>query len=340
MGKYSLREIDNKGIWENFVLSQNPGSFLQSWNWGETNKLIGNKVFRLGFYKENILSGVALVIEERARRGAYFLIPGGPLLDWKNSGLVKVFIKSLVSLSKKERVWFVRVRPEIPNTERVKNFFRKLGFADAPIHLHAENTWVLDITDTKEKLFSNMRKGTRYLIRKSQEMNLTLESTTDPKKASILYDLQRETAERHGFVPFPRRLFEAQLETFGKDNQARIFLVSLGGKVLSAAIILFYGDSAYYHHSASTSLYPKVPANYFLQWEVIKEAKRLGFKKYNFWGIAPTDSPRHRFSGVTLFKKGFGGQRIDWLHAQDLPIENLYWATHLFETMRRIWRRL
>lgn len=111
-------------------------------------------------------------------------------------------------------------------------------------------------------------------------------------------------------------------------------------EVLSAAIIIFYGDYAYYHHSGSSSKIRPVPASYFLQWKIIQEAKKRGCKYYNFWGIAPNDNPKHRFAGVTIFKKGFGGKRINWLHAQDLPVSPLYWLTYIFETARRKRRSL
>jgi len=106
------------------------------------------------------------------------------------------------------------------------------------------------------------------------------------------------------------------------------------------AIIIFYGDTAYYHFSASVSGHNELPFSYFLQWEIIKEAKKRGIKHYNFWGIAPNSNPKHRFAGVTLFKTGFGGERVDWLHAHDLPVSPLYYLTYTFETCRRVLRRL
>jgi lipid II:glycine glycyltransferase (peptidoglycan interpeptide bridge formation enzyme) len=109
---------------------------------------------------------------------------------------------------------------------------------------------------------------------------------------------------------------------------------------LAIAIIIFYGDTAYYHFSGSVSGHNELPFSYFLQWQIIKEAKKRGIKYYNFWGIAPNDNPNHRFAGVTMFKTGFGGERIDWLHAHDLPISNKYWLTYIFETFRRVSRKL
>lgn len=339
MARYGVKEIKSKKRWEDFVLPQ-AQSFLHSWNWGETNRLIGNKIIRLGFYQKNKLVGICLLIKQDAKRGPHILVPGGPIIDWRNQSLVNFVIKTIKKIAKKEGVWFVRVRPEIPDSKEARTMFPKLGFISAPMHLHAENTWVLDITPPEEKLLYGMRKTTRYLIRRSLKAGLVCHMSTNPKKSSILKALQDETVARHKFVGFPEKLFSAQLATFGKDNQAALFYASYSNAILAAAIIIFYGKIAYYHHSGSTLRYPKIPVSYFLQWKIIQEAKKRGCKQYNFWGIAPTNNPKHRFYGVTIFKKGFGGKQIDWLHAHDLPISPFYWLTFIFETLRRIIRRL
>jgi len=58
-----IREITNKEIWENFLLKCYEKTFLDSWNWGEFNKKMGNKIWRLGIYSNEKLSSVALVIK-------------------------------------------------------------------------------------------------------------------------------------------------------------------------------------------------------------------------------------------------------------------------------------
>ena len=106
------------------------------------------------------------------------------------------------------------------------------------------------------------------------------------------------------------------------------------------SFFIFYGKEAVYHYSASSELARKIPASYLLIWEAIREAKRRKMEIFNFWGIAPNDDPRHRFSGVTLFKKGFSGFRVDYLYAQDLPLNRLYFFTRLFERLRKFRRGL
>ncbi len=340
MDKYNVENITNKSVWESFIFSNSPKSFLQSWAWGETNEKEGAKIFRLGFKKGERLIGICLIIKEKAKRGPHFIIPAGPIINWKDLRLIKYFFSVLKNLAKKEKVWFIRIRPELIDTPENRELFKKIGGVYAPMHLHAENTWILNITSMEEKLLADMRKSTRYSIKKSLTQGLDLKITDNSKFAKILFNLQKETIKRHGFVGFPQSLFKAEIESFTKDKNASVFLCRMGKIPLACAIIIFYGDTVYYHFSASTMKYPKIQAAYFLQWQIIKEAKKRGMKYYNFWGISPEGVIKHRFAGVTLFKTGFGGERIDWLHAHDFPVSPLYWLTYIFETARRIFRGL
>lgn len=340
MAKYESKIITNKRDWERFLLSRSPKSFLQSWDWGEVNERDRSKIFRLGYFKDNKLVGICTLIEEKAKRGNHLIVPGGPIIDWEDKKVIKLFVKSIKELASKERCWFIRVRPEILSIPKNLTLFSKLGFISAPMHLNAENTWILDISRSEEELLAGMRKTTRYLVRKGEKSDLAIEISKDSGLAKVLFDLQKETAVRHKFVGFPEKLFKNEIEIFTKDDNARVFLCKKGKGVLAIAIIIFYGDTAYYHFSGSVSGHNELPFSYFLQWQIIKEAKRRGIKYYNFWGIAPNSNPNHRFAGVTLFKTGFGGERIDWLHAHDLPISGKYWLTYVFETIRRVLRRL
>jgi len=55
-----------------------------------------------------------------------------------------------------------------------------------------------------------------------------------------------------------------------------------------------------------------------LQWEAIIAAKKAGCTQYDFWGIAPKNLPRHKWAGITRFKKGFGGQEQNYVGCLDL----------------------
>ena len=335
-----IREINNKDQWEGFVFSQSPNIFLQSWNWGEFHASLGNKIFRLGLFDQEAVRGVALLIKEEAKRGTYLACPGGPLLvDWNKNDLEKL-VEEIKKIGQKEKAVFLRVRPSILDNQENRQLFETLGFRSAPMHMHAETTWQLNLMPIEEELLANMRKNTRYYVRRAMKEGVKVFTSQKVEDIKILYDLQMEAVRRHKFVPFSKEFLKKQFQTFSQDNQTLLFLAEYKQKILSAAMIIFYGDMAVYHYSGSASQYAKVPASYLLQWEVIKEAKKRGCKIYNFWGIAPTDDPKHRFAGVTIFKKGFGGKRVDYLHARDLSLSQLYPLTYFFESMRRKLRKL
>lgn len=332
----SLKPVVSKTIWENFLLSSDQCTFLQSWNWGEFHQKLDHEIFHFGIFQANKLVGLSLLIEIKAKRGHYFECPGGPVLDWQNQVLVTEVFRQLKTFTS----GFIRIRPNVADTSSLRQIVKSLGFIKAPMHLHAESTWVLDLNKSEAQLLADMRKNTRYGIKKSLSLALKVIQSQDIKDVKTLYRLQLAVAKRHHFVPFSLNYFEQQFKAFSHDNQIQLFKVMYQRQVLVIAFIIFYGPEAVYHYSGSADQYRDIPASYALQWAVIREAKRRGLQRYNFWGIASSNNPHHRFAGVTLFKTGFGGRPINYLPAHDLPLNWSYWLTYLFETIRRLIRHL
>ncbi len=332
-----VEEIKDEKIWEDFVRNWQPNNFLTSWQWGQFNEVMGEKIFRLALFKHKSLIGVCLAIKMQARRGTFILCPAGPLLADYNKKNLEFFVGELKKLAKEEKAKFIRIRPLVPAGE-VKTIIEGLGAKPSPTHVHAQVSWLLDISKAEEELLAGMRKTTRYLVKQAVKLGVEIEEESDINGVKILEKLQVETSRRHSFVPFSNEYLEKEFEVFAKEKEVKILLAKKGDQVLSAAMIIFYGDCAFYHHGASTQ--SKIPASYLLQWEAIKAAKRAGKKYYNFWGIAPTPSPNHPWAGLTLFKKGFGGFRLEYTKPYDLPVSNLYPVIYWFEKLRSARRGL
>ncbi len=347
-----IQEIKNKEIWESFLLGCKEKTFLDSWNWGEFQKKEGNKVWRFGFYADKKLVASVLVIKIKAKRGTFLFVPHGPVVKNKISRIkykvLEILLEKLKKIAEEEKAGFIRIAPIWDRNEENIKLFKKLGFKNAPIYIHPEVTWELNITPPEEELLMNMRKTSRYLIRQGlKNKDIEVIKSQNIENLKIFNEIYQETAARHNFVPFSLDYLRNQFLTFSSDNQIFIFLGKYKQRVISAAIIVFWQDIAFYHHGASLSKYWKIPISYSLQWEVIKEAKRRGCQRYNFWGIAPeikdisqVSKSKHPWAGLTLFKMGFGGYRKEYVKTQDLPLSLTYWATSLFEKMRKIKRGL
>lgn len=326
--------VRDKESWEKFLLSQNYQPFFQSWNWAELQQLLGNETFRFGLYNKSKLVGICLAVLIKARRGHYLHFRHGPLFSNFYSQF-DPFMESLKEKSQALKIDFIRTSPLIEEASFEFNFLKKRGFRNAPIHnMDAENAWVLDLDKTEVELLRDMRKTTRYLIKKGKTSNLEIIKAQSTPDLNSFLKLYQKTAAKHHFVP--HRGIKEEFEIFKKDNQAVLFLAKFKKRVICGALVIFYGNQAIYHHGATDPAYERLSPSYLVQWEAIKEVKKRGKKIYNFWGVVPPDKSNHPWQGLTLFKTGFGGRRINFIHAQDLPLTLGYWKTYFIESMIKI----
>lgn len=330
--KCLIRPISDKNLWEKTLLSFPYPSIFQTWNIGEVEKSLNNKIERIGFYDDKKLCGIAQLKYIYARRGSFVHIRGGPLFyNWRYWGY---FFGQIKKRALEHKVDFIRISPAIlkqdgHDIQKIK----KLGFKEVPIPLlDAETAWIVDLAKSEEELLLNMRKTTRYLIKKALKMGIIIKKTTEIKAAQDLLELYRRMVREKKLVPHHGILDE--FREFAKDEQALIFLGYYQKKLLGASLILFYGDEGIYHHSAH--IRNEIPVSYLLQWEAIREAKSRGKKRYNFWGIEPSANSSHPWAGLTQFKKGFGGYMREFVRALDYPLSIFYYKTWLIETARRI----
>jgi len=348
----NIREITNKDEWESFLQDCTEKTFLHSWNWGEFNQAMGDKVWRFGAYNEKLI-GVVLVLKISAKRGTFLFIPHGPVVmdgleEKDKKEILGLVLNHLESITKEEKIDFIRIAPIWEKTPENENIFSDPAFRPSPIHMHPEVTWELDITPSEDQILANMRKTTRYLIRQAQKNpDIEIIKSTNPEDLKYFWPVYEETAKRHKFVVFSEKYLNAEFNIFVKDKQIELFIGKYKGEVVSVALFVFWQGQCVYHHSGSLSKYNKIPVSYLLQWEAIKEAKNRGCKAYNFWGIAPevtteTDASKskHPWAGLSLFKMGFGGYRKDYVKTQDLVISPKYWLNYIIEVLRKHKRRL
>lgn len=337
----------SKEVWEAGVVKFDEANFLQSWNWGVFHEALGKTVIRLMFtqdeasqFEHNVV-GIALLVVERAKRGNYITIAGGPIFDWNNDELFSFIFSEIKAIAQKQGVDFIRFRPQVLDSAELRQKVNNLLDArPSPMHLTADLTLQLDLSISDEELLSQMRKNHRSSIKKCETLGITVEKTSDPSEIKSFYDHQLYLAEKHGFVPFNYEFLYEQFKSFSQDDQVLLFHSYQEGKLLASAFIIFYNFEAVYHYGISTEDNAKLPGSYACQWAAIQEAKSRGFKRYNFWGIAPEDAVNHRFAGVTMFKRGFGGQEVEYLHAHDIPLSYKYNLTASFEFLRKKMRRL
>ena len=338
--KYSIEEIDNEEIWENFSINSHPNTFLQSWNWGVFNEKIGRKIYRLGVFEGEKLSAICLLIKHESALGSYLYSPRGPVFNWKDLKILDIFIEKTKKIAKEESCIFIKMDPLLEELEENRKIFKDREFVSAVTFVQVEDAWLLDLNKSEEELLAGMRKTTRYLVRHEPEKGIKVEVSDKLEDIKHFADMLYSTASRKNFVNHPKDYYIKQFEILSKDDQMQIFKATKKGKILAMATIAFYGDMAYYLHGASVE--EAQSTGYPIQWEAIKEAKRRSIKTYNFWGVVKDKNfhPGHPWYGFSLFKRGFGGYKYSYIRTQDLPLSPKYWLYRYAENSRRLLNRI
>lgn len=337
-------------------------NFLQSPAWGRMNQLIGHKVLFETTLPEAAKAPEAtqtpkanpktpepsprwcLMIVKNAKRGRYLEVPGGPLLDWHDPEAVQQMFARIRAVARREKCVFVRLRPQLRRTPEHEQLLASLGAKKAPMHLHAEHTVILDLTQSEDDLLKAMRRQTRYEVRRALKLGITVSWSDDEASFRQFHEVQAETASRQHFVPPDLKTLLAERAAFNPEGEvgARLYVAKTAeGAPIAYGLVLISGAEAEYFEAASTELNHRLPGAYALQWQVMRDLKKLGVKRYNLWGIAPPGQKAHRYAGVTTFKTGFGGEIVEFVPAQDLVINHLrYLLNLLVETVRKKKRHL
>lgn len=313
--------------YDSFLVSQN-ASVLQSWVWGEFQKSVGRKVWRL-IITNNLgrLRGAATIVRMPLPRGKFYLYcPRGPVFvpDTDAEKIWPLFLDKLSDFLVADKPIFLRIDP-LQEDNGKKFGLQNFGFKKINWEIQPKETLLLDLKQSEEDLLHQMKPKTRYNIRLAQKKGVEVVQTKDPAKLKFFWELMQETAKRDRFGAHPYNYYVNLLQKLGKENFAELFLAMYKSRPLASGIISYFGQTAVYLHGASSSKMRAVMAPYLVQWSAVLAAKKQGMKYYDFGGIAPENAnKRHPWAGITRFKRGFCGKEISYIGAYDL-VYNKTW---------------
>lgn len=340
MAQSNWVEIDNQQTWDNFLLQNQQKSFLQSFQFGSFYQELGYKIWRLGAGNEENLVGAGLLVKLSTKLGSFLYCPAGPIvLDWEKD--FESFLAKATEIARSEKVNFIRLDPRILSESQEKLLSAK-GLVKATNYTQPQCSQILDLTKTLEQIKTNFSSSTRYNVGWVARQGVKVEISQDPQEIEIFSALLKETSTRQNFRLHAKAdYYKTQFLVLAAKNMAKLFITrDRDREVLAASIVVNFGDTATYLHAASSSKKPKLRGSYLMQWKIIEDAKESGFRKYDFWGIASNDSPSDPWSGVTAFKKSFGGEKICYQKPYDLVLSRAYLFERFVEKTRPLLKKL
>lgn len=336
---YKFRNPD-RGQWEQTIQEFPEANMLQSWQWGEMNSTLGHKVVRrIIITTEERVVGLMGCTIKNAKRGRYLEVAGGPLIDWRDTSLVDATVNELKLIGKENKCVFIRLRTQLLDEPTQHAIMQKLSARPSLMHVTADHTSIIDLSLDPEQLLANMRQQTRYEVRRTEKRGVKVGQVDPVEHIGIFHDMQVRTASRQNFYPPSLAFLYALCSSF--EDTVYMYKASKDGKILNLAIVLSQGNEAAYFEAASTDEARREPGAYAIVWQAMLDAKNAGKKTFNLWGTAPPGVQNHRYSGVTTFKRGFGGRDVSYLPAHDIVLRPYaYRLTRLIELLRKRRRKL
>jgi lipid II:glycine glycyltransferase (peptidoglycan interpeptide bridge formation enzyme) len=319
-----LTPADNDLI-EKFLAAQTFLPIQQTLQWEKLQNSLHSRSWKIGIKEGKTLAGFALVFEKRLPFGLRWLhLPRGILAD--SPAARKIILEKITEIAKSEKMVFVRFDWQRDSSVAASN----LQLAHTT-HF-PQTTLILDLKRNEEELLAQMKPKGRYNIRVAEKHGVIVRESHAASDAKIFYELLRKTTERDGFAAHPAAYYEKFLTALGEN--AHCFIAEYKGKAIAASLCTFAGDTVTYYYGSSNHEFRSVMAPYALQWKAIQTAKAWGYHYYDFLGIAPENSANHAWSGVTDFKKKFGGEVIDYPTSSELVLRKT--AFNLIRFLKKI----
>jgi hypothetical protein len=174
----------------------------------------------------------------------------------------------------------------------------------------AIDTWVMDLTQSPETLWSQVRKGHKSSIKTGQKL-FSLQTWAGAISEEDFAPYQELHALAAGRATRNQVTFDIMRDLI---NQGKALLVGArqNGRWTGFAYIMADKKSAYY---ASACKHPELPpaasVGHALLWESILALKKTGFE---FFELGPQTYPsstrpadEEKLVNISLFKRGFGG---------------------------------
>lgn len=277
---------------------------------------------------------------------SYWSIPHGPVVIGQlTDKLVREFKNVNKKLLANSGGIFLRFDPFPPEETTDINLWQKHfrlapDFSYKSSFVQSSNDWILNIDKPAEQLLKEMHEKTRYGISLAKRKEVIVEKIEGPdmeKHFNDFYQLMSETATRNKFRLHPKGYYEAIWQSTKNNDQVVLFIAKYQNTILAMHLILFFGDTAYYPFGASSNIGREKMPTQLLHWEAIEEAKRRGCLWYNFGAVENSSQKSgHQWSGISIYKKRFGGQILTYSPLFDLVGNPLwYWLYNLRRKLKK-----
>jgi hypothetical protein len=202
-------------------------------------------------------------------------------------------------------------------------------FIPPGLHINLEDakkmkTVLIDLKKGEDLLWKGIKKGTRSHIRQAKKLGVEVLNPTELDSwLPIYYAMVTDTYNKQGLAnPAPMSFYEQLWKVFYPKGMLKVFLARYQGKIVAGSFYLIWQGVIYGLDGASFREYRKVRPNNLIKWETIAWATKSGLAIYDMVGA--------NVPNIVEFKKGFGGDIVEYPTFQAQPTISGYLAWKIY----------
>lgn len=307
---------------------------LQSWEWGEFRKQTGVQIERIGFFQSGVLQKALQVSFHHlpAPLSSYTVgyFPRGDMPDEEQ-------LSALKQLAEKHNALFIKMEPNVARPvsapsahHHIADFLLQNGAVPGK-HLFTQYSFQLDLNKSEEELFALLDSKTRYNVRLAHKKGVTIVEDTTEQGMNTYLNILAETTNRQKFYAHTPDYFQKMWQYLGQGSMIRVFHAMYEGTPITSWVMFVFDGVLYYPYGASRDLHRNVMASNLMMWEMIRFGQSQGCRMFDMWGsLGPEPDPKHPWYGFHKFKKGYGGELVEFVGTYDLVYNPLLYKVFTF----------
>lgn len=331
--------------YEAFLRQSPKGNFAQSILWSK-QKPMWKWVGLLSRDSDGTAVGAMSVLIRKIPGLGCALVYGcrAPVCDIHNKDVLYDLLDGVKAVAKASRAYVIKIDPDVPSSDtEFAKLLTDYGFRikDGGANFEAiqpKYVFRLDVSGkTEDEVLAAFHQKTRYNLRVAVKKGVEVR-ICGKEMVPDFARLMLETGVRDGFVTRQASYFSDMLDNLGEH--ARLYMAFSEDIPIAGTLAIHYGDKVWYLYGASSNEHRNLMPNYLLQWNMIQWAIAEGCRVYDFRGVSGDISEDNPLYGLYKFKKGFGGEFVEFVGEMDLVLNRfvyhvLEWGICVFKELRR-----
>lgn len=317
--------IDEKE-WDSLLLQNKASTVYQSYNWARlyqevfgskplfiyvknpTGKIVGQLLAFVHheyywIYANHFLKKIGSMLN----LGSIILWWYGPIIyaESYQDEIVSEILSTLDKEASENNVIMIRGSSAPMIDQFNQTPFEKKGYT-----LKLWGTYVTDLQQDINYLYSQLNKKTKYDIRKGEKNNLEFEVASDKRTLDEYIKLKHKERESVGQKTARIPLYkEKYWEYLQKNGYEKLFIVRHKGELIGGILNIIFNNNIIQH--GVLNLRKELVGGPFLTWNTIKWASKEKYRTYDMGGFNPfPESEKER--SIDFYKSKWAGKKLHY----------------------------